>query len=518
MTATLPDWYIPLEYQQDAVRAVIRGFESGKKAVFLDAPTGTGKSWIGELVRREWGVRKAIYICSSLTLQDQVEREFEWTAVLKGRANYPSMTEGINCDSCTYEGPDAPCWWCDDRGLCPYQYSKASATMADMAVLNTAYYLNETRGMYSAFQGYPLVIADECDQLEQTLRGFIEVRVSKWLLKTLRLSSPRKGERYDKVGEWMANKLVPGLRAYASTITDAEQIARKKNMQRLAGQIQQASVWMGEGWVRDDDGEDFGVKPVKVAKWGHDLLWKKADKWLCMSATIINPQQMADDLGLEEGEWDVVTVPDQFAVENRPIRVVPIANMKNGEDWEERAGQMADACDGVLRRHPDERVLIHAVSYKLANYLQGHLWSRHHGLRPVISYTKAKDREEAIARYRSEEASVLVAPSLDRGVDFRDDDCRVMVVAKIPFPNLGDKMISARMHMSDGQRWYNTETIRTLVQMCGRGVRHKDDHAVTYVLDAGVLALLRRNKNLVPDYFMAAVDFNYPKNKLMEVQ
>lgn len=100
---------------------------------------------------------------------------------------------------------------------------------------------------------------------------------------------------------------------------------------------------------------------------------------------------------------------------------------------------------------------------------------------------------------------------MDRGVDLKDDDCRVVVVAKVPFPYLGDKQVSARLHSPGGQAWYTVQTIRTLVQMTGRGVRHEDDWCESYVLDSVMLKQLwKKDKRLFPGWWAEAVDLKFP--------
>lgn len=99
-----------------------------------------------------------------------------------------------------------------------------------------------------------------------------------------------------------------------------------------------------------------------------------------------------------------------------------------------------------------------------------------------------------------------MACSADRGVDLPDDYCRLIVVAKVPFPNLGDRMVSMRLHMGDGQTWYTVETVRSVVQMAGRGVRHKDDYCRTVILDSQFRdGLWSRGAALFPRWFREAV-------------
>lgn len=150
-------------------------------------------------------------------------------------------------------------------------------------------------------------------------------------------------------------------------------------------------------------------------------------------------------------------------------------------------------------------MLVHTVSYDLTRKLELELKAKH-GLK-VITYGAGKDRDAALQKYKALKGAVLLAPSMERGIDLPDDLCRVQVIAKVPFPSLGDKQISARMHLPGGQMWYTVQTVRDVVQMAGRAVRHKEDHATTYVLDRQFARnLWAKNRQLFPGWFREAVD------------
>jgi Rad3-related DNA helicase len=167
--------------------------------------------------------------------------------------------------------------------------------------------------------------------------------------------------------------------------------------------------------------------------------------------------------------------------------------------------QIAQAVGKILSLHPESKILVHTVSYALNKYLGDYLRSTGEFLR-VVSYNTSGDKQKAIDTYLYTPGSVLLAPSLDRGIDLPDDDCRVIIVCKIPFPSLGDKQISTRLHSKGGQSWYSVRTIRSLVQMTGRGMRHQDDMCESYILDSNFIELVwRKNKHLLPDWWKSAL-------------
>ena len=169
----------------------------------------------------------------------------------------------------------------------------------------------------------------------------------------------------------------------------------------------------------------------------------------------------------------------------------------------------------MIERHPGERVLVHCVSYKLTEFLFGELVGEMDG-REMIRYRGADGRARAERQLRESDGGVLFAPSFERGVDLVGDACRVVIVAKIPFPNLGDQQVSARLHRQGGQTWYSCATVRSLVQMTGRAVRGEDDWAVCYLLDAQfVKQVLRKNRWLLPEWWREALVTDFPVKELV---
>ena len=204
--------------------------------------------------------------------------------------------------------------------------------------------------------------------------------------------------------------------------------------------------------------------------------------------------------------WASVNVPSTFDLARRPIYVHPVAALTRKTEADARP-LIASAIEKVVARHP-ERILIHTVSYALNNYVEDRLRQGDAMFR-VVTYHSSNEKQRAIDTYLATDKAIFLAPSLDRGIDLPHDDCRVIVVCKVPFPSLGDKQISARMHSRGGQQWYAVRTIRSLVQMTGRGMRSDDDFCESYILDKTFITnIWQRHRNLVPRWWADALVWN----------
>jgi Rad3-related DNA helicase len=259
--------------------------------------------------------------------------------------------------------------------------------------------------------------------------------------------------------------------------------------------------------VKPEPADTLVLKPVTVAEYAREAVWKHAEKWLLMSATIISASRMAADLGLEDHEWRFVSSPSSFAPERRPIYVTGLGNMSR-KTMDEGLPKVVEGIRTIIERHQGENVLVHAHTYdvtrQIVEGLKGHQDDIFRTEVPVWSYTSARDRELVVRRFR-EQGGVCVAPSLGRGADFPDELVRVQIIAKVPFPYMGDPQISERMHTEGGQDWYDVQTVRAVVQMCGRGMRPEGDWCATYIVDGGFLKSCWRAGRLFPGWFKDAV-------------
>lgn len=518
--ADLPDWVRGFrDHQREGIESAVADLLD-VDLEFVDAPTGSGKTLIGESVRRLVG-GSGVYICSGKTLQDQFLKDFPYAKVLKGKSNYVPdriprhlRDANISCDDC--DGS-----YCS---ACPYKQAKDDALRSPVAVLNTSYFLAECNGP-GRFSGRDFVIADEADTLEGALMSHVSINISPFRMKKYGWKPPEKVTVAESWQEWVIEAIENAQKelSYLPEYSPELEVKTKREIKWLGNFLDRCELLEqgleSNSWIYDGKKDDLEVKfkPITVDQIGEQVLWRHGRKWLCMSASLLSSQEMAQSLGWQK-DYSTVIVPSTFPVANRPVFIRSVANMgsKANSDGSQSILLM-DEIDRIINAHPDEKILIHTVSYMLARQIAGHINGSYLNttlytpaipspIRKVFQYTDGQGRDRTVEAWKADSTpSIMVAPSLDRGVDLPGDLCRVQIIAKVPFPFLGDKQVSARLYGRNGKTWYAVQTVRTIVQMTGRAVRNEKDKAVCYVLDASFDDLWSKNKRLFPKWWRDAV-------------
>lgn len=200
-------------------RILVEMFINKKKIIFLDAPTGTGKSIIGYMVHfgfdyiafkaAKYGLdnwnevetqpQSTYTLTSSKLLQEQMESDVETFsmddnfAVLKGSSNY-ECTLGTEMHKTKIDYPNRECKGFKAEQLqalpcydtCPYIQRRFKAASSPSAIVNYAYFLTVMNAEFSPYFGKrDLVIADEGHLVPQIVTGMYGVDVTMFNLNKL---------------------------------------------------------------------------------------------------------------------------------------------------------------------------------------------------------------------------------------------------------------------------------------------------------------------------------------------
>ena len=256
------------------------------------------------------------------------------------------------------------------------------------------------------------------------------------------------------------------------------------------------------------------LKPLDISSYCN-ALFEKCSKTLIMSATILNHKTFCRSVGLippeEKGQKDdnnnkvkFIQVQSDFPIEKRPIYPLNIAYLNfNNLQLQEVKSSIAKTIDNLMSLHKNDKGIIHTTSYDQLNFIKENLSTTN--ARRLIVTDPEVQRDEIIKQhtYNPIKPTVLISPSLHTGLDLKDELSRFQIITKVPYPNKSDRWTNAKRELDE--EWYYWQTALKLIQGYGRSVRSKDDWAKTYILDSAFSYFVRKNRSLLPDWFIQAI-------------
>ena len=533
--------------QQRALEAIEKAQREGKKFVIIEAPTGAGKSgiamaaasWAKTLPCNDPMTQPGAYILSpQKTLTAQYMKDFEVNGLLelKGKANYWCNTHETDCDSAAIinnaseAGDQREC--CQN---CPYKVAKKAFIENPIGVTNFAFYLNETQ-YAGQLKNRKMLILDEGHNTENQILGFADTEITRHRNDEVglgRLPVFEPGENL-KCKDWLATEFIPAAQQFM-TLTEnqikeaklagAPREAILKLVKKLDGYdkfICRLNRFMNSddltNWLcyTEEENKFTGtkeaiiIKPLTATLFSEEILFRKAEMVVIMSATILNFKAFMRYLGINPADAVCVEMGSDFPVENRPVFFMPVGSMAARRDKETgkkmRELTMPDmlaTVERLLTKYANKKGIIHTNSYDFANQIVNHMRRTAHGSRMLTHTGVPGSREACVQEHAtSSEPTVIVTPSMTEGLDLKDDLGRFCIVIKVPFPYI-DAYVSARMKRDP--EWYNYVTLLAIVQEFGRVVRNRNDKAHGYMLDADFESLLRRAGGMLPDWWMDAL-------------
>ncbi len=247
--------------------------------------------------------------------------------------------------------------------------------------------------------------------------------------------------------------------------------------------------------------------PLDISQYFQPI-YEKGNIILCMSATILDKNAFCKSVGLPLDKVKYIPVQSDFPVENRLIYPMSVQKLNSRTLQDEKVQEtIAKSIDKILDKHSRDKGIIHTTSYKQSNFIKNHLSSTNRAR--IIETGYQLDRVKLLSDHRQRtDASVLMSPSLHTGLDLKDELSRFQVMVKVPYPDMGDRWIKAKMEKS--QEWYNWQTALKLVQAYGRSIRSKTDYAKTYILDSQFAYFVSMNRNILPKWFTDAIRYQLP--------
>ena len=198
-----------------------------------------------------------------------------------------------------------------------------------------------------------------------------------------------------------------------------------------------------ETWLFDDAQENKLIfRPLWMNEdLSHKFLWQHGGKFVLMSASFLPQHILAKTLGIPPEEIDYMCVQSTFPPERRPVSIEPVANL-TAKTMELEVPKLINRIREIIDARPGVKGMIHCVSYKLGLQIMQGLKN------PRLMIHNSFNRQEILKKFMdSPDSDILISPSMERGVSFEQDLCRFIIVAKAPYKNLGDKIVSARVYL-----------------------------------------------------------------------
>jgi ATP-dependent DNA helicase DinG len=514
---------IQVEALEETKKAIM---EDGKTCIMLDLPTGSGKSIVCLQICDYYkkninGKAKVDLLTCSKMLQTQYFEEFDFINNLWGKANY--RCDKFNCD-CEL-GKDM----CDMNKVkcedCPYDTAMKNWKSGDISLTN--FHLFD---MYSIFvpaildqRQANLLIIDEAHNFEELFSDFISVSVSYRYLKRFKLPAERLAfyERnlpdLDKIGPFikmLTENISPDIRRVvtemqeaiktdATVVKDYLKLIRDGNgfLDKIQYFVEQYEAdpdnWVLEQQYNSHNEISIIAEPVWSAEYLRQLVWSKYKHVILMSGTMLDKKMFSKLMGVDVEKTHWISIPSPFPVENRQIYYMPIGKMT--KDNKTIAFQdMVPYIKKVLKKYKDHKGIIHTNTYELSNWIRDEIKDDR-----LIFHT-SQNRDEALFMHqKSKKPTILVSPSMNTGIDLKDDLSRFQIIIKMPYPSLGSKKVKRRLELNPD--WYNWKTVADLVQTYGRSIRSETDWAETFIMDASFSTVRQRSIKFIPKYMLEAI-------------
>lgn len=455
----------------------------------VSAPTGVGKSGIalgfGEKIKSPL----TVVTTATLSLQDQYVHDFPWAVTLKGRGNFKCTLPGFG------SAAEAPCTMFPDY-VCDSLYYKQEEDFqdADTAITNYALYLSDLLyGRRWAVRPPGLLVCDEAHRLLDMLTSAETIEVDCVLAD--KLGYPVSIPTLAGLTDWAMHN-IKTLKKEAS----AQVAAASSRAAPLFKLYRQACGIMG---VRDTKmitiatGDTFKAAPL-WPQYSALMMKESATYMLLMSATLGDPETYRSLF-----KWDaakLVELESPFESDRWPVYYQPVVALNvrsSAEAW----NKMADACHDKMH-NTEEKGIIHVASYEQATRIIRRMGRCKECRQRLVGPRVDESRAETIIRYRTGPNQWMVHPYVGEGESFDDDQCRIQIIAKLRYPDLGSPLVKARAEDGPaGQADYFSATARYTAQTAGRAMRSEQDYCETYIYDGSFGGLYDRNRAAFPRWF-----------------
>jgi len=520
-----PAGYNPRPHQIKGLQDIETAIKKGKKFIIVQAPTGSGKSFISKTlanatdecdtefknlvfnyhaydedyidVMARFPVHGLFALTTTKALQNQYKELFNESSIFKGKSNYQcDVDESFTVDfaPCVIaQKMRKECW---EEHRCPYYESRNSALIEKFTVLNYASFFN----LPNHLKHRQVIVADECSELEdEIVKNFSTVIDYRRLTQSDIEFSKLTTDNPNKALGWLtdlASSIKEGIDSKANRSrydnNKMELIQQQFRKDLYESIINTIDHWEDTQYIIEKDAEKAIFTPLKIDKLS-GCLFDYAETVILMSATIVDKNIFAKTLGITDFEY--VEIESTFDPKKSPIYCHTKFPL-NHKLMEKNLPPILDIAHTLADSHKGEKGIVHTHSFAITQAVQRKLKGKRY-----LCREEGTTNEDIIKEHMLRpDDTVLVSPSLTMGLDLKGDLGKWQIIIKLPYPSLGGKRIKKLFEEDPG--WYKMRMFIALIQACGRCTRSVEDESVTYILDGLSAKTIIDNKKILPKHFL----------------
>ena len=553
-----PKHKTPRDGQIKILKELDEAVSSGYKKIIISAPTGIGKSYIAKAIADSFG--SSFVITATKQLQDQYVNDFPDMSTIKGKGNFAcfqlmssneitskskALQMGLSCSKGQCESVvgknKMTCKHKEvlydennnDYGLdsfigkktvepCLYYSQKLNGLEHPRTILNYSIYfhLKEFQAKTSGV-ARQVDIFDEAHTIENEIVKFLNINIPKSYLADVDVDvKPYNFTDIDSILillDDLEDAYIKEKRAIEYEIGNSLVYNEEDNekLKKLSDRLQTIKNYRenlsdkNNFIIQDPETDQAGgfkrvsLQPVNVGKYANRYL--DSEYQIFMSGTI-DDKNFAKSIGMSDDEYKFIDIKKSpFLKENREIDFIDVCRLSYKSSEKDKMA-IIKQIEKILKEYQNEKGLILTSSKKHCfDILYG--LPREQKSRIQIAHSSENKNgmtiSDILERHKASRNGVLLSSSFWQGVDLKDDMSRFQIIAKCPYPFLGDKRIKKKQ--SNDPKWYQYQTVLKLLQGFGRSIRSDTDYAKTFVLDNAVADLLIRNRQMVPSAYHDAL-------------
>ena len=447
-----------------------------KPRLALQLPTGIGKSAIFKALQL---TAKGHIVVPSNVLLDQYYKDYPQTNFIKGKEHYVCQTNnmhcvdvvdlGLKCDSCILTG------------------CKKRAREGEPTIFNpiSKYYAEQAESKMPATR---VALVDEAHRLLDTL----ELLISEEFSHT-RYQYPA-GLGLQNIGPWL-EKIADDLDRVADAYKIEPKKSQKARLRALSLRRLKARVWASPDdfcvyettkVVQKKEERYLCIRPINVPRFLVNACLGEVQQTILMSATLTRTK--AQEV-FGTSDFAYLDLDSPIPTENRPV----ILDYQ-GFTSKTPASEIAAWIRKQMQLHPGN-TMVH-VTYGMGRELS-------YFIPEAIYHQGAHDKDDALKRFKHD-GGIWLAAGCAEGIDLPGDYCRLNLIPVLPYANVGDPVVAARIKRH-GNAQYERQTILTLIQQVGRSTRGITDKSVCVVGDGRMAKLFNKHRKDIPRSFWSAI-------------